>query len=403
MAKIRSFMDVNPNAGSPSPLSTNYNPSGRVDSSMPKSFAGNLDALNASFPVATDSSGSGSAFGGLMTSLIPSLLGSFGSTALNALFSKISANRQYGMNKSLMDYQNLLQRDMLTDEMALKIQGYKNAGLSTASLAGNFGGNVAVPSSNVSATQAQANDPRLGDIMNAARQVKLQEDAIQSQIDLNEANAEKARASAGVDTIEADLRKVYGAPVYELTMSSMSENTKKTIADRIKAYQDMWNSMDITGQQILNLEQERKNMEQVFNINVKTLPKQLALLAAQAYAQYQAGNLSKSQASNVAQQTKNLEVQHALLQKNLKITDSQLDIMREQLAGLRFSNNVNALESLKAQWTRQFMTEKGYGYFQSKMMADDVFKYLNETLDVADKSLNLMSKVYTMGASSLVQ
>lgn len=310
-------MDVNPNAGSASPLSTNYSPSGRVDSSMPKSFKSNLDALNASFPVATEG-GSGSAFGGLMSSLLPSLIGSFGSTALNALFSKIAANRQYGMNKSLMDYQNQLQRDMLTDEMALKMQGYKNAGLSTASLAGNFGGNVAVPSSNVSATQAQAHDPRLGEIMNAARQVKLQEDAIQSQIDLNEANAEKARASAGVDTADAYLKREYGDQEYEKTFALMDAQTRDLVANAEKAAQDRLNSIRLTDQQVYSIATQT-------GIAWTKLPLELKALAADIYARRASGAMSYAQAAEAYQAVKESAERINLIREQEDWTDAQTD------------------------------------------------------------------------------
>lgn len=318
-----SNLTINPNAGSVSP------------------FAG-LDASQWSLGNATQNinnmnAGGSSAFGGMMSGLLSGGIGAASSllgTIINGIFAKKAAQRQFDMNKKLMDYQNEMQRDMLTDEMALKMQGLKNAGLSTASLAGNFSNNTAVPSQSVGAPQATAQDMRLGDIFNAARQVKLQEDAIQSQIDLNEANAQKALASArndystaGKTDVEKYLLQVYGARKYETEIANLTAEEQKKLADRDYIVQKKINEMNLN-------EKEIQLLQQQYDINWKKLPKELALLSAQAYREYQQGNLAKKQCDEVQQKIYNLQRERDNIVRQGHLTDVQADLLEAEIAKL---------------------------------------------------------------------
>lgn len=284
---------------------------------------GGLDTSQWSLSNAVQSShntgGNGSAFGGMMSNLLSGGLGALGSIAsslISGAFAKRAQQRQFKMNQLLMDKQNQMQRDMLVDEMALKMQGYKNAGLSTASLAGNFSNNVAVPSSNVGAPQGTAHDMRLGDIFNAARQVKLQEMAIQSQIDLNEAQADALLSNARKTNADATVTEHYGLKTAASTLQNIDQNTRLQLSQEEKTWTDRWNSINLTDAQIRQIDGQ-------LDIAYQQLPLQLQVLASEVFKNQESGKLSIAQAAEAYQAIRESAKRIEKLSADIGLTSAQ--------------------------------------------------------------------------------
>lgn len=351
--------------------------------SDPPSLQANNAYLQSSMPQAS----AGKSFGFIKNIISPlmGLAGGFLSSGLNAAFAKIAAKRQYKNQVQLMQLQNQMQRDMLTDEMALKMKGYKNAGLSTASLAGNFSNNTAVPGGSAAASQASASDlGNIGNIMNAAKQIKLQELALQSEINLNNANAEAARAnaqnsmaSAGKTDIESYLLNTYGSRKYEGEIANLDAEEKKTLADRDYLVQKKINEMNLN-------EKEVQLLQQQYDINWKRLPKELALISAQAYREMEQGNLARKTGEEVQQKIYNLQRERDNIVRQGYLTDLQADLIEAEIAKLK-SENENLTPSAIYNKMKSYLMNKFPRLVKAGVAFDTTLSYVREFAEIYSK------------------
>lgn len=314
-----------------------------------------------------NTSSSQGAFGGMMNNLISGGLGAVGgllTTGLNAIFAKKAAQRQFKYNKQLMQFQNELQRDMLVDEMALKMRGYKNAGLSTASLAGNFSNNTAVPGTSVSAPQASSSDfSKLGDIFNVARQVKLQEAAIESQIDLNHAQAQGVLANARKANAEAAPIEQYGMQTAASTLQNIDQNTKTQLAQEEKMWTDAYNGIRLTDAQIRQIDGQ-------LDIAYKTLPSQLQVLAAQVYELHARGVLSYADAAEAYQSIQESAKRIEKMEVDMGLTSAQTAVAWATKSLIEKQKETEGWKSLEAKKNAQILQlqydiakSMGMGYY----------------------------------------
>lgn len=110
------------------------------------------------------------------------------SAGINLLGGFLSNQLNKNPQKEMMQYQNQLYRQNVVDMPGLQVQGYRNAGLSTASLAGNFSSNVAQPNATGQMTgftgsqgsSLAQNMQNLANIQNTNANTKL----LQNQADL---------------------------------------------------------------------------------------------------------------------------------------------------------------------------------------------------------------------------
>lgn len=333
---------INPNAGSVPSF-------GSIDS--------NQWSLGNAVQSSNNVGSNGSAFGGLMSGLLSGGIGAVGSligSGLNALFAKKAAERQFKMNKQLMQFQNEMQRDMLMDEMALKMQGYKKAGLSTASLAGNFSNNTAVPSQSVGSSQATAHDMRLGDIFNVARQVKLQEMAIESQIRVNEAQANALNSNARKNTADAIVTEGYGVPTASQNLKNMQAQVRHLDADiaflnektrtEPVARRSIFKSIQLTDKQIQAIDMQ-------YDIEYRKLNPYIQNLLANAYMASQTGRNQKAQAERSEQ----------LLEGDLQIQGIEVRKLNQEVVNLATENHLKGENILYlASLREKAMAEKNW-------------------------------------------
>lgn len=361
-------------------------------SSMGGTFGRTMDVANNVPPLSSNSGGSG--LSSLGSSLLSGGIGAAGSLLsgfINNIFAMRAQKRQFKYNTQLMNIQNALQRDLIQDDALLKLQGYKKAGLSTASLGGSFGNPSSVPVQSVGSPQGSMPDMRLGDIFNAARQVKLQEDAIQSQINLNNANAESALANARnsisesrLTDAETYLKQNFGAAYYEHQFANMDANTKESLANTDKLIQDMWNSINIT-------DAELKLKELEYQTNFRQLPKLLRLLDAQTAESYSRGEVNRATAKKILQESKNLETEGKLLSQNYKIGQKNLEILTEQVIALRNANDVSGLEALRSRWQKQLMNDFGYDWWKAKQITDETWNYVDRFISTVGNAASSVS------------
>ena len=164
----------------------------------------------------------GGVTGGLSDMAVDGIMGMMGGGSKGAREDAIKDQQQLMNYQQQLNQQNAtftqgLQKDMWNattrEQYGLQVQGMKDAGLNPALMYGGGASGGGTTGSAAVAPSTGGNASSMSDRMGMALQMKqigLQERQVESQVELNEANAEKAKADAaktsGVDTTEANSR-----------------------------------------------------------------------------------------------------------------------------------------------------------------------------------------------------
>ena len=179
--------------------------------------------------------------------------------AFSAQQSQDAFNREANFQREMFG----MQTELANTQYQRAVADMKAAGINPMLAAGNGGSAVPAPGS-ASSSAASSVSPQLANLgglisaiagaANQSKEIKLKEKALDSQIDLNEANAEKARADAGKSGEETrgnKLQNDYFAKVKELReegerlANELKAGERRKIDSEIrKADQDIVESME---------------------------------------------------------------------------------------------------------------------------------------------------------------
>lgn len=202
---------------------------------------------------------------------------------INNMFAKKQMKLQDKYNRALMDKQNAMQRQLLMDEMPMKAQSYRNAGLSTAALAGQFGGNVSQPMSTAGLVAGSGDGSMALDMGAGISAFKAP-----SEVTTNKSLAEKAHAEANMTKYQEELSRTFGPASAQTMIDSMSTDMAFRVAQTYNEYVDAASTSARTAADI-DIAYKR------FNLDAKVASEQMKYYAGMAYQAYKAGKLDEGQ------------------------------------------------------------------------------------------------------------
>lgn len=304
--------------------------------------------------------------------------GSIISGLINQAFAKRNLDRQVAAQKELTEFNLNKQIDLMLNEQRYKKMGLKNAGISTASMNGQFGGNAAVPTQSVGMPSSNAMppiNPVLG--LQLAMEMKKNDAEVENlhtASQLNIANAENAYASAGKTDIEAYLLDTYGSRKYEADIAQLNAQEKKTLADRDFVVQKKLNEMSIN-------EKEIQLLQQQYDINWKRLPKELALLSAQAFRETQQGKLAQKTQDEVQQKIYNLQRERDNIIRNGYLSDVQTDLIEAEIARIA-AENANIGPAALYGKAKSYLMQKFPNLVKAGVVADTAISYVRNFAEI---------------------
>lgn len=143
-------------------------------------------------------------------------------------FAKRNLRRQVNAQKELTEFNLQKEYELMLNEMRFKTMGMRNAGISTASMNGQFGGNAAVPTQSAGlpqGPQVQMN-PTLG------LELAMALNKNDAEVGVLQAQADALKADARMRNADASVTETYGHPTAAQNLSNMSV-TEDEILSRI--------------------------------------------------------------------------------------------------------------------------------------------------------------------------
>lgn len=281
------------------------------------------------------------------------------SEGVNSLIGEHNLSVKTKYQKHLMDYQMQQQRQMMLDEMSLRKQSYRNAGLSTAALAGSFGGNVAMP--NASAGELST----VGKGMNPMEAFTMMANIknIEADTKVKEADAANRQADTDLKNSQTDLNnwqllfnQTYGAREAKAAIDKMDAETKNQLAQASKADQDKLNSILTTNAQVALLWQQ-------YHFNAERFPVELQLMGAQIAELVSRGQLNRAQASAAYKSIEVMDSQIKLNAANAGLSKAQAGAATQLAALYVQQKGLVEVQKNKEQIALEASQKLGVGYY----------------------------------------